>query len=267
MDYRDEMETHMIELTQLRHAYPERKLYIDRKNGHEDYTFLHFFHSIQLLYKGKKIQTEPHAVILYRPGTLQFFESDSPIVHDWIHFRGDVENLLEGGSLELDTLYYPSQPGFITELTKEMELEFYGERLNRDRMLAIKFEELLMKLERAVAGETKQEFDVETKEKFRYLRGEVFSRLQEKWPVERMAQEVGFSKSRFYSIYKAIYGIAPTADLIEARINSAKNMLLFGEKKIEEIAVLLGYESTSHFIRQFKKQTGMSPAVYRKKGR
>jgi len=82
-----------------------------------------------------------------------------------------------------------------------------------------------------------------------------------------MAAEVGFSKSRFYNIYKSIYGITPTADLIEARVNSARNMLLSTSKKIEDISYLLGYENTTHFIRQFKKWTGYSPAAYRKRER
>lgn len=257
----------MIELTQLRHAYPEQRLYIDRKTGYEDYTFLHFFNSIRILYEGKTVVTEPHAVIIFRPGTMQHFESDTPIVHDWIHFRGDAETILKHGILEPDRLYYPVQTGFITELTKELETEFYSDRLNRDRLIELKFEELLMKLERAVSGETEPEVDRETEEKFRYLRGKMFAGLHEKWPVERMAEEVGFSESRFYSIYKAIYGITPTADLIEARVNSAKNMLLFGEKKVEEIGWLLGYDNTTHFIRQFKKQTGYTPAAYRKQSR
>lgn len=257
----------MIELTTLRHAYPERTLYIDRRNGHADYTFVHFFNSIQMEYNGRRIITEPHAVILYEPGVLQFFESSTPIVHDWIHFRGDISQMLQSCGLEANRLYYPSQAGFITELTKEMEMEFYEDRPNRERLIELKFEELLLKLGRAVSGETEPEFDVETNEKFRYLRGKMFASLQEKWPVERMACEVGFSESRFYSIYKAIYGITPTADLIEARVNSAKNMLLFGDKKVEEIAVVLGYENTTHFIRQFKKQTGYSPAAYRKNSR
>ena len=210
------------------------------------------------------IVTEPHAVIIFRPGTMQHFESDRPIVHDWIHFKGNVDKILENGKLKPDCLYYPSQVGFITEVTKELEMEFYSEHLKRERLIELKFEELLIKIERAVSGGTESEFDIEINEKFRYLRGRMFAGLHEKWPVERMAGEVGFSVSRFYSIYKAIYGITPTADLIEARVNSAKNMLLFGEKNVEEIAYSLGYDNTTHFIRQFKKQTGYSPAVYRK---
>lgn len=255
----------MIELTMLRHAYPEPSICINRKNGHKDYTLLHFLKSVQILYDGNMITTEPHAVIIFRPGTRQYFTSKLPIVHDWIHFRGDVEGMIKTEIMELDKLYYPSRTEFITELTKELETEFYSERQGRERMIELKFEELLLKLERAVSGDTEPKFDIETTEKFRYLRGKMFASLQEKWSVERMADEVGFSKSRFNSIYKSIYGITPTADLIEARLNSAKNMLLFGTKKIEEIADRLGYGNTTHFIRQFKKETGVSPGEYRKK--
>ena len=236
----------MIELSQLRHAYPERTLYIDRQHGHPEYTFLHFFTSMKLTYNGKSIITEPHSVIIFRPGTPQHFESDTPMIHDWIHFHGDMEPILQNISLELDTLYYPSQTEFITDLTRELETEFYNARANRDALIQLKFQELFIKLDRAVSGESEPVFDTEITEKFRRLRGKMFISLQEKWSVERMAAEVGFSKSR---------------------VNSARNMLLSTSKKIEDISYLLGYENTTHFIRQFKKWTGYSPAAYRKRER
>ena len=82
-----------------------------------------------------------------------------------------------------------------------------------------------------------------------------------------MAEQISFSESRFYSIYKEVFGITPLADLIKARVNSAENMLLFGQKSVAEIASELGYQNTTHFIRQFKKFTGLSPALYRKRYR
>lgn len=257
----------MIELKQIRHAYPEKKMYIDRKDGHPDYTFLHFYNSVRIWYEGKMIVTEPHAVILYRPGTMQHYESDTPIVHDWMHFHGDVEPLLDTVGWKPDLLYYPSSAGFITDLVKELEIESYNRYPKSDRLIELKLEELLIKIERAILGKKEEEFDVAVSEKIRYLRGKMFAGLQEPWPVKRMAEEVGFSVSRFYAIYKAIYGIPPAADLIEARMNSAKNMLLFGNKRVEEIAALNGYENQTHFIRQFKEQTGCTPAVYRKNHR
>lgn len=256
----------MIKLTQLKHAYPESgRFCIDRKQGHKNYTFLHFFNSMNLQYNGELIETAPGAVIIYDIGTPQYFESETDIVHDWIHFKGDLAPLLEANNLTLDTLYYPKNTSFITELTKELETEFYGEYKNRDTLLNIKFEELIIKLGRSVSGEGVPHFDLETKEKFRYLRGKMLSSLGERWTAQRMADEVGFSQSRFFSIYKSIYSITPTADLINARINNAKNMLSFEKKSIEEIAYILGYENTTHFIRQFKSHTGLSPNEYRKK--
>lgn len=255
----------MIELTKLKHAYPEAgRFYIDRKQGHKNYTFLHFFNSMKINYNGALIETAPDAVIIYDIGTPQYFESDSDIVHDWIHFKGDIKLLLENTGIKLNTLYYPQNTSFITEITKELETEFYGNFTNKEDIIKLKFQELFIKLGREISGENTPHFGRETKDKFRYLRSKILSRLEEKWTAEKMADEVGFSQSRFFNIYKSIYGVSPTADLINARINRAKNILAFERKSIEEISVILGYDNTTHFIRQFKSKVGTSPGEYRK---
>ncbi len=101
--------------------------------------------------------------------------------------------------------------------------------------------------------------------KFRYLRNKMLSTISESWPISRMAQEVNFSQSRFCNIYKEIYGIPPVKDLINEKINMAKNMLSYGHLSIGEISASLGYENPTHFSRQFKSITGYSPANYREK--
>ena len=43
----------MIQVTAVRHAYPEKAGFvIDRKTGHPDYTFLHFITPIQMEVEG-----------------------------------------------------------------------------------------------------------------------------------------------------------------------------------------------------------------------
>lgn len=135
---------------------------------------------------------------------------------------------------------------------------------NRLKLLQIKFEELIIKLGRSISGAEVPVLDSQTKNNFFYLRCKVFSSLADGWTVEKMAKELGFSKSRFISIYKSIYGISPYADLINSRIKNAKDMLISDNKSIKEIAVSLGYDNTTHFIRQFKSKTGLSPGQYRK---
>ena len=80
-----------------------------------------------------------------------------------------------------------------------------------------------------------------------------------------MAKKVNLSESHFFVLYKKFYGITPVADLINARINNAKNMLLFKNMLIDDIASELGYNNTTHFIRQFKSFVGITPSQYRKK--
>ena len=88
--------------------------------------------------------------------------------------------------------------------------------------------------------------------------------LNQKHTVKFMADGVGLSESRFFSVYKSFFGISPMDDLINARIDLAKNLLSGSDKKIYAIAQELGYAEVTHFIRQFKKRTGISPSKYRK---
>ena len=131
-------------------------------------------------------------------------------------------------------------------------------------MLTLKIAELLIKLSRACGGESAIPIDLGTEERLRKLRGTAFSSLGHHWTIAEMAKEVNLSESRFFSVYKSMYGSAPIDDLINARIESAKSALSFSKESISSIAESLGYNNLTHFIRQFKDTTGLPPGMYRK---
>ena len=254
----------MIELTSIRHTYPEPNgLNIDRPFGMKEYTFLHFFQSVDIFYEGKIITAKPNAVIIFDIDTPQHFKTSEPLIHNWMHFKGDVKPLLDKYGLKLDTLYYPEDTDFITELVYQCEFEFYGNYLNSKELYNVKFEELLIKLSRSVTGEPISHTDNGIRQEFQSLRSKMLSDLSKHWTIPQMAQEVGFSESRFYRIYKSIYGITPMNDMINIRIEKSKTMLLLQKKSVTEIAEALGYENTTHFIRQFKAKNGISPKEYK----
>lgn len=254
-----------MEITRIRHAWPEPAgFHLDRPNGYPEYTFLHFLNSVEVLIHGEMVRTRPHACLLYNIGTPQRIESRQNLTHDWIHFSGNLEEHFIKYGLEYDRLYYPSDSEWITELVRELEFETSSALDYGDIMIAGKVDELFIKLSRACLTEYSTNVDADTNERFRFLRGEVFSNLQEPWTVEKMANLVGLSKSRFYTIYRNIYGNSPVDDLIQARIDSAKNALQFSCAGISEIAENLGYRNITHFMRQFKAIAGMTPMQYRK---
>ncbi len=254
-----------MNITQLRHAWPEKAgFFLERKSGHPEYTFLHFFNSVELLVGGETVRTRPHACILYNIATPQRIASSQLLTHDWIHFTGELEPHFTRYGLECDRLYYPSRADFITEIIQEMEFELYSAKPYSDALMERKLDELFIKLSRACSGANTPAVDPGTNERLRLLRGEIFSSLGKPWTVEDMASRVGLSQSRFYTVYKSVYGNSPVDDLIRARIDSAKNALRFGNASLAQIAETLGYANLTHFMRQFKAFTGMTPDTYRK---
>jgi AraC family transcriptional regulator len=54
--------------------------------------------------------------------------------------------------------------------------------------------------------------------------------------------------------------------LIEQRIEKAKELLIYGNKSLSEIAYELDYSSTAHLSAQFKKVAGLTPSHFKQVG-
>lgn len=256
----------MFQISSLRHFYPERQGFsVDRKNGHEHYTFLHFLSAVDVRIGGELVRAKSGACIIYKAGTPQYFYASEPLVHDWIHFYDVPQGYFEKLGLHTDELYFPKRTDFITEITRAMETEYFQSEKNREELLDLKLRELFIRFSRAVYGEIAPSLEENRLEDLYELRRYMFSRLDERWTVEKMAQKVNVSQSRFYYLYKSAFGISPMNDLIAAKVVSAQNLLRSGTKSIGEVALTLGYENVTHFIRQFKQSTGVTPNEYRKR--
>ena len=256
----------MLFVSAARHAYPECAGFcIDRPWGYRgEYTFLHFHNSMEMRVGAETVVTQPHAVILYEPDVPQYAKSIGPLIHDWMHFGGDGTTVAKRVGMPVNTVFYPSHPAVITEIMAEIESEWFAGKAGGARLLELKTEELFIKLGRSTSEQQTELQNPRQLEVFRALRGEMFTSLEHPWTVKEMAERVFLSESRFYTLYRACFGISPVADLINARMNSAKNMLAFTRLGVEEIACRLGYQNVTHFIRQFRDCVGMSPSRYRK---
>jgi AraC-like DNA-binding protein len=82
--------------------------------------------------------------------------------------------------------------------------------------------------------------------------------------LEKLESRYRISKYRICREFSAAFGLPPLKYLNRRRIETAKNMLLSGDKRVHEIANEVGYENTNHFINLFKKETGLTPAAYRR---
>lgn len=80
-----------------------------------------------------------------------------------------------------------------------------------------------------------------------------------------VANHVCINKNYLIRMFKKQYSITPVNYIIECRLNHARNLLINTSLSVKEIADMCGYNSTSFFITQFKKNFEMTPSEYRLK--
>ena len=78
------------------------------------------------------------------------------------------------------------------------------------------------------------------------------------------SEELGISEKYLYALLKEQTGRTFASYLEDLRIEFARRCLEETDWSNEKIAQGSGFGSTNSFYRVFKKQTGVSPSVYRK---
>ena len=82
--------------------------------------------------------------------------------------------------------------------------------------------------------------------------------------LEKVAEEVGYSKSHFSRVFTKYVGCNFIDYVKEKRLKSASLLLRTTEMNVTDIAFSCGYGSISQFIRDFKTLYAASPGDYRK---
>lgn len=83
--------------------------------------------------------------------------------------------------------------------------------------------------------------------------------------VNHLAQQVNLSPDYLNCIFKKFTGYPPVKFINKCRVNAAKTMLAEENKKVKEVAALLGFKDEFYFSRVFKKVEGISPLEFIKK--
>lgn len=80
--------------------------------------------------------------------------------------------------------------------------------------------------------------------------------------ISELAAFMGYSESYFSNSFKKQTGYAPNRYINMLKIERAKELIMYTNYSITEIADRLGYESVHYFSKVFKHITGMSPTNY-----
>ena len=93
---------------------------------------------------------------------------------------------------------------------------------------------------------------------------EIKTNFSEKLNMAALAKRIDMSESHLYQNFKTITSLSPIQFQKKLRLEEAKRMLSVRRIDISEVAFLVGYESPSHFSREYARMFGMPPKAYLK---
>jgi AraC-like DNA-binding protein len=81
---------------------------------------------------------------------------------------------------------------------------------------------------------------------------------------DHLSQLVGRDYSYLSNLFSEVEGTTIEQFFIHQKIEKAKELLVYGELTLSQIASELGYSSVAHLSNQFKKVTGLTPSHFKK---
>lgn len=238
---------------------------IKRPNGSGDYLLLVVRSAAAFILNNKTYITKGNAAIIFKKGTPQRFGSaDKEYINDWIHFECDENdiNAFHELGIEFDKILEFQSVLEISNLIKLICFERYSSNKNAKQTVMTLFKLIMLKF----SDYCEQNPIVNTKyqKQLNDLRNDIFTNPQENWKVEEISKKLLISKSYLQHQYKRLFNTSIKKDVVLSRIEYSKYLLFSTDYTISAISTLCGYENDVHFMRTFKKETGVTPTEYRK---
>ncbi len=79
-----------------------------------------------------------------------------------------------------------------------------------------------------------------------------------------LSEKLGYDYTYLSNLFTEVKGTTIQEFIIMHKIEKAKELIMYNEMSIADIAYTLNYSSAAHFSTQFKKVTGLTPSFFKK---
>jgi AraC-like DNA-binding protein len=145
----------------------------------------------------------------------------------------------------------------------------YRERRSRQTLslevdqLTKRYQDLTEKYKNALTATSDESIDSQDQRFLKKIIKTVEDNMSDsKFKVERMAQEVGMSRTNLHRKVKATTGFSPREFIRNIRLRRAADLLRANAESVSQIGYIVGFEDNSYFSKSFKKEFGVPPSEY-----
>lgn len=238
---------------------------INRPFGSGDYILLIIKTEAFFCLGGQRSVVPPNSAIIFKKGTPQLYGAvNSEYVNDWIHFDMDEseERFITDLGIPFDTIITLYDINALLSLIKNIFFERYSQNLHKEAAMKRYFELILLKISENM-NQQHTEHEHPYYESFYNLRNEIRLVPQNRWTVDEISKKLNLSRSYLQHLYKLFFNTSIISDIQRYRIEHAKYLLSATDLTIIGISQSCGYDNDVHFMRTFKKITGMTPTEFR----
>lgn len=239
----------------------------DKPNGLIDFLFL-FVKSPSTFIIDDRIFTitSPAVMLMSSYTPHKYFPTSTQYVDDYLHFAPkDRSSFLNELTFPLNVPIKISKDSCINDLLRAILNENNPDNKYSSRITALLIRLLMLKV-----GEQWDLLQQENTSLPHFIellavRNQIIHSPARNWTVEELAEQAHLSQAYFQVMYKKAFGVTCITDVIITKIAQAKVLLTSTNLPVNQVAQELGYNEVYHFIRQFKKSTGLTPGAFRKK--
>lgn len=93
----------------------------------------------------------------------------------------------------------------------------------------------------------------------------IYDNIQSKIRISDIAKKIDINPTYLCEIFKKETGFSINQFIKKKKIETAEKLLVYENFSVAELADILGFASSSHFIEVFKSETGFTPCSYKEK--
>jgi AraC-like DNA-binding protein len=233
----------------------------------DEYQLIYITEGKGLFYLSKDnyVEVTSGDVFILRPSVWHnyFPDKEHGWVEYWIGFKGFViDYRFDNGFFSKEKPLYKVgvRPEFISYFMEAIEIA-QKEETNYQQYLAGIVNHLLGL---TLYHDSKRNFLPRQVQNIDKARNIIKENVYEAITPEQIASMLNMSYTWFRKIFKKYAGMSPGKYIRNVKMEAAKDLLIYTDDSVKEIAFKLKFEDVSHFINIFKTTMGSTPVHYRK---